>query len=78
MNEASIRTTIFEDTYIVEIRKESFDYLVVKAEKEAKLREKATKLRKKNERLKKALSFYSDCDDYFGHGEADILKDRGK
>ncbi|MGG3571071.1 hypothetical protein ABES80_01025 [Bacillus gobiensis] len=33
VNEASIRTTIFEDSYIVEIRKESFDYLIEQAEK---------------------------------------------
>ncbi|ALC80426.1 hypothetical protein [Bacillus gobiensis] len=38
INEASIRTTIFEDSYIVEIRKESFDHLVEKAEKAEKLK----------------------------------------
>ncbi|ALC81749.1 MULTISPECIES: hypothetical protein [Bacillus] len=46
VNEASIRTTIFEDTYIVEIRKESFDYLIEQAEKTVNV---------ENERYYKAL-----------------------
>lgn len=47
VNEASIRTTIFEDTYIVELRKESFDYLVEQAEKAEELQEKIDAVRGK-------------------------------